>query len=90
MYSGTYTLKDKQRDDAEALGRVMSARYAVLLREEAQAAAKSMQCNCDLDNWEPSRTTGHSHVCRIHKIAVQRGQARWHQENQQRRTKGGA
>lgn len=28
-----------------------------------------MQCNCDLDNWEPERTTGHSWVCRIHKAA---------------------
>ena len=31
-----------------------------------------MQCNCDLDNWEPERTTGHSHVCRIHKAAAER------------------
>jgi len=29
-----------------------------------------MRCNCDLDNWEPERSTGHSHVCRIHKAAV--------------------
>ena len=29
-----------------------------------------MQCNCDLDNWEPERTTGHSWVCRIHKQAM--------------------
>ena len=40
------------------------------LRELAQEAAKTMGCNCDLDNWEPERTTGHSHVCRIHKHAV--------------------
>lgn len=26
-------------------------------------------CNCDLDNWEPTSLTGHSHVCRIHKAA---------------------
>ena len=31
---------------------------------------KTMQCNCDLDNWEPERSTGHSHVCRIHKAAI--------------------
>ena len=30
-----------------------------------------MRCNCDLDNWEPERTTGHSCVCRIHKTAMQ-------------------
>ena len=29
-----------------------------------------MRCNCDLDNWEPERSTGHSHVCRIHKAAI--------------------
>lgn len=30
-----------------------------------------MQCNCDLDNWEPTKRTGHSHVCRIHKAAIE-------------------
>ena len=30
---------------------------------------KKMDCNCDLDNWEPERDTGHSWVCRIHKKA---------------------
>jgi len=29
-----------------------------------------MGCNCDLDNWEPERATGHSWVCRIHKAAM--------------------
>ncbi len=38
--------------------------------EIAQRLAKTMQCNCDLDNWEPERSTGHSHVCRIHKAAL--------------------
>jgi len=33
---------------------------------------KSMRCNCDLDNWEPERSTGHSCVCRIHKAAWQK------------------
>lgn len=27
----------------------------------------ALQCNCDLDNWEPTQETGHSWVCRIHK-----------------------
>ena len=30
---------------------------------------KTMQCNCDLDSWEPTQTTGHSRLCRIHKAA---------------------
>ena len=36
-------------------------------REIAKEFRKTMQCNCDLDNWEPERNTGHSCVCRIHK-----------------------
>jgi hypothetical protein len=39
------------------------------LRQVAKEAEKENQCNCDLDNWEPERSTGHSCVCRIHKIA---------------------
>jgi len=31
---------------------------------------KGMHCNCDLDNWEPERSTGHSWVCRIHKATI--------------------
>lgn len=31
---------------------------------------KTMRCNCDLDNWEPEKNTGHSHVCRIHRAAL--------------------
>ena len=42
--------------------------------ELRQIAAKlknnGMRCNCDLDNWEPERSTGHSWICRIHKKAV--------------------
>ena len=33
--------------------------------------AKGVQCNCDLDNWQPEQTTGHSCVCRIHQIALE-------------------
>lgn len=32
---------------------------------------EGMRCNCDLDNWVPERTTGHSCVCRIHKTAME-------------------
>ena len=40
------------------------------LREIAQELAKTMQCNCNLDSWQPEPSTGHSHVCRIHKVAM--------------------
>lgn len=40
------------------------------LREKASELAKTMRCNCDLDNWEPDRRTGHSWVCRIHRAAI--------------------
>ena len=33
--------------------------------------AGGMQCNCDLDNWEPEKSTGHSWVCRIHSAATE-------------------
>jgi len=40
------------------------------LREIAKEIKDSgMQCNCDLDNWEPEQSSGHSWVCRIHKHA---------------------
>jgi len=39
-------------------------------RELAQIFAKTMQCNCDLDKWQPEKSTGHSHVCRIHIMAT--------------------
>jgi hypothetical protein len=31
---------------------------------------QGMRCNCDLDNWQPEQSTGHSRVCRIHKAAT--------------------
>lgn len=39
---------------------------------------KTMQCNCDLDAWEPERSTGHSWVCRIHKAAIERNARQKH------------
>jgi hypothetical protein len=30
------------------------------LREIAKRLEPDMQCNCDLDNWEPEVSTGHS------------------------------
>jgi len=41
------------------------------LREIAKKLyADGMPCNCDLDNWEPEQSTGHSQVCNIHKKAL--------------------
>lgn len=39
------------------------------LKEIVQKLEATMQCNCDLDNWQPEKETGHSWVCRIHKAA---------------------
>lgn len=39
----------------------------------ATELAKLMSCNCDLDRWQPEPSTGHSHVCRIHKATVAYG-----------------
>ena len=36
----------------------------------SQLKADKMPCNCDLDNWQPDKRTGHSWVCRIHKEAM--------------------
>jgi hypothetical protein len=36
----------------------------------AELRKGGMQCNCDLDNWIPEATTGHSWVCDIHKKAM--------------------
>ena len=40
--------------------------------EWAEYLYGKLQCNCDLDNWEPEKETGHSHVCRIHKAAMRK------------------
>lgn len=41
-----------------------------LMRAKAEELKKTMQCNCDLDRWEPELSTGHSWVCRIHKAVI--------------------
>jgi len=47
-------------------------------REKIKAIVKNlesrMQCNCNLDKWEPERLTGHSFVCRIHRAALAEAQ----------------
>jgi hypothetical protein len=42
------------------------------IREIVEQLESEMLCNCDLDNWEPERSTGHSWVCRIHKAAMEK------------------
>jgi len=42
------------------------------LLEIVKECEQTMQCNCDLDTWEPERDTWHSHVCRIHQEAKAR------------------
>ena len=37
-----------------------------------QLRTDGMRCNCDLDNWEPEKVTGHSWVCRIHTAAMRK------------------
>lgn len=39
-------------------------------KDIAKELSRTMQCNCDLDRWEPEQTTGHSWVCRIHKAVI--------------------
>ena len=50
---------------------VLVKRLMQTRREIAEILEKEMQCNCDLDNWEPEKKTGHSWVCRIHKKALE-------------------
>lgn len=40
------------------------------LKEKAAELSATMRCNCDLDNWQPEASTGHSCVCRIHRAAL--------------------
>lgn len=49
----------------------MSGEEKTLREIASEIKAGGMRCNCDLDNWEPEASTGHSHVCRIHKRAIQ-------------------
>lgn len=45
---------------------------AKTLKDHVADVVKEHRCNCDLDNWEPQLDSGHSHVCRIDKIARER------------------
>jgi hypothetical protein len=58
-------------------------------RERAKELYNSgMQCCCDLDRWEPERSTGHSHVCRIHKAVIAERNAALIQQAQEARDVG--
>ena len=53
----------------------LEERYKVekkILKQIVKECEAEMQCNCDLDNWEPEKDTGHSFVCRIHNTAKAR------------------
>jgi len=56
---------DKVKDKEEA-----QEKKRLALLQLAKEIAKTTQCNCDLDKWEPERSTGHSWVCDIHKQAM--------------------
>jgi len=45
-------------------------------------AEGNIQCNCDLDQWQPEKSSGHTWTCRIHKLAV--GKFRDQQAKQRR------
>ena len=52
--------------------RISKKKKSNKLMEIVEELEKTMQCNCDLDAWQPERSTGHSHVCRIHNAAKER------------------
>jgi len=49
-------------------GREGEAMNKTLLEIAKGLKKEGVQCNCDLDNWEPL-DTGHTSVCQIHKVA---------------------
>lgn len=75
MYSGTYSIRDFERDLSIRRAKNAAAMRRQKLREivaeiQLRTGDAHVQCNCDLDNWEPTDDTGHSPVCRIHKLAM--------------------
>ncbi len=43
--------------------------YEALMTLIVRKLERKLQCNCDLDKWEPNPATGHSLVCCIHITA---------------------
>ncbi len=73
MRSAYYLCKRTIDKNYEAIQHETRRKYEAIKaerREKAKELEKTMQCNCDLDNWEPEDSTGHSFVCRIHKAAL--------------------
>jgi len=50
------------------------------LKPLADKKALEMQCNCNLDKWQPDARTGHTFVCRIHKAALEEWKKLYHNE----------
>lgn len=50
------------------------------IKEIVEKLEKNMSCNCNLDRWQPTRETGHSRVCRIHKEAINRQEDNEHKK----------
>jgi hypothetical protein len=61
----------EQRQNALAQSHAEQLRIRVRQSVE-QLKSEGMQCNCDLDRWEPELISGHSWVCNIHKAAIRR------------------
>ena len=40
------------------------------LQEKVRRLETELGCDCDLDKWQPTISTGHSEVCRIHIIVT--------------------
>lgn len=80
---------EKKRRDREDAAKAQANKRCQELHQNAAELRKVMGCNCDLDNWEPEVNTGHSWVCRIHKVAIgqmsfdeaKRDSDCWHQRN---------
>lgn len=71
--AGALKEREHERDKLREQVRVLEGR---LLREIVRGMeTPRIQCNCDLDNWEPEQNTGHSWVCDIHKQALARADA---------------
>lgn len=49
--------------------RISDAKREQTIKDAVAVFERTMQCCCDLDNWEPEPLYGHSWVCRIYKAA---------------------
>ncbi|KKN05661.1 hypothetical protein LCGC14_1084940 [marine sediment metagenome] len=49
--------------------------YEALMTQIIRKLERKLQCNCDLDKWEPHPVTGHTLGCCIHDAAAEHLQA---------------